>query len=384
MNNFYRQFSMPPPPPPPQRPSAASATSQTPTHYDTLGVSQTATAEEIKRAFRAASLKSHPDRNPGDPTAKARFQELTGAYNVLSDSQKRAMYDAELAGGGGIDPHEMEDFMAFMMAMMSGAPPMGMPHGGMPHRGGGHMPMPMPSATSHAPAGFIFVNHGGGGAAPGSPDELQELFGQMFGGGAGIHTPQQQVTPRQDITPTPPIQSQTYTPEPLAMTLEITMQDVFMGAQMPVQIVRNIGGRKTEHETMYVDVYRGIDDGEIIVIPAKGHCIGGMYGDVKITIRVSNTTDFKRKGLDLIYVKHIGLREALGGEFEFDLKLLDDNTCTIKNKRGAVIEPNLCKTYAGMGLVRKEQRGNLLIRFIVDFPASVNEDQLGHIAAAFG
>jgi DnaJ-class molecular chaperone len=131
-------------------------------------------------------------------------------------------------------------------------------------------------------------------------------------------------------------------------------------------------------------VYRGIDDGEIIVIPAKGHCCAGVYGDVKITIRVANTTDFKRKGLDLIYVKKIGLREALGGEFEFALKLLDDNTCTIKNKRGAVIEPNLCKTYAGMGLVRKEQRGNLLIRFVVDFPATVSEEQLGHITAAFG
>lgn len=376
MHNFYRQYSMPPPPtPPPSR--RAPAQQQQPTHYDTLGVPQTASADEIKRAFRAASLKLHPDRNPGDPTATAKFQSITAAYNVLSDPQKRAMYDAELSGGGAdAAAAEMEDFMAFMMSMM-------------PPRGNGR-------AAAAPPAGFIFVNPMGGGAAHAQPnaDELEELFGQMFGGAAGMasHATHHPPTPPTTSLTTahPQQQQQTYIPDPLAMTLEITMQDVFLGAQMPVQITRRVSKSRharitaTEQETVYVDVYRGIDDGEIITIAAKGDYIEGVYGDVKITIRVANTTEFKRKGLDLIYVKRIGLREALGGEFEFDLKLLDDNTCTIKNKRGAVIEPNLCKTYTGMGLVRKEQKGNLIIRFIVEFPAAVTEDQLGHIAAAFG
>ena len=362
MHNFYRQFSMPPPPPPPQpsrRNNSGASCSQT--HYDTLGISTSATAEEIKRAYRAASLKSHPDRNPSDPTAKTKFQTITAAYDVLSDPQKRAAYDAEL--NGTTSPNDLDDFMAFMMAMMASAPQ-------------------PPSAHRQGP-GMIFMTSPGMGHQTANPDELEEIFHQMYN-----NTPHTSLSVPNTSTVSQTTTS-THIPDPIIMTLEITMQDVFLGAQMPVQICRRVSKFRhahmvaTEQETVYIDVYRGIDDGEIITIPEKGHHIEGVYGDVKITIRVTNTTDFKRKGLDLIFTKRIGLREALGGEFEFDIKLLDDNTCTIKNKRGAVIEPNLCKTYAGMGLVRKDQKGNLIIRFIVDFPTTVNEEQLSHIAAAF-
>lgn len=67
-------------------------------HYTTLGVASTATAAEIKSAYRALAKKYHPDLNPGDTAAEARFKEITNAFDVLGDTEKRAKYDGEQAG----------------------------------------------------------------------------------------------------------------------------------------------------------------------------------------------------------------------------------------------------------------------------------------------
>src|SRR3954464_7363454 len=73
-------------------------------YYEILGVSQGATDEEIKKAYRQAALKYHPDRNPGDHAAEEKFKEASEAYQVLCDADKRAAYDrfghAGVSGGG--------------------------------------------------------------------------------------------------------------------------------------------------------------------------------------------------------------------------------------------------------------------------------------------
>lgn len=63
------------------------------TYYDILGVPKTATAADIKKAYRQAALKYHPDRNPNDPTAQERFREAAEAYEILSDPERRKIYD---------------------------------------------------------------------------------------------------------------------------------------------------------------------------------------------------------------------------------------------------------------------------------------------------
>ncbi len=64
-----------------------------PDHYETLGVPKSATAEDIKKAFREAAFKYHPDRNPGNPAAEERFKRVNEAYAILSDPASRARYD---------------------------------------------------------------------------------------------------------------------------------------------------------------------------------------------------------------------------------------------------------------------------------------------------
>src|SRR5246127_4676940 len=78
-------------------------------YYDTLGVSRDANAEQLKKAYRSLAMKYHPDRNPGDKTAEHRFKEVSEAYDVLKDDQKRAAYDrfghrAFENGSGGPQP----------------------------------------------------------------------------------------------------------------------------------------------------------------------------------------------------------------------------------------------------------------------------------------
>src|SRR5471030_2374192 len=79
-------------------------------YYELLGVAKTASADDLKKAYRKLAMQHHPDRNPGDKKAEEKFKELSHAYDILSDEQKRAAYDRfgheafQGAGGGGFHP----------------------------------------------------------------------------------------------------------------------------------------------------------------------------------------------------------------------------------------------------------------------------------------
>ena len=77
-------------------------------YYEVLGVSKSASADEIKKAYRKVAMQHHPDRNPGDKAAEEKFKEAAEAYEILSDQEKRAQYDrfghAGMSGGGGSSP----------------------------------------------------------------------------------------------------------------------------------------------------------------------------------------------------------------------------------------------------------------------------------------
>jgi DnaJ family protein A protein 2 len=153
-----------------------------------------------------------------------------------------------------------------------------------------------------------------------------------------------------------------------------------MNLKIPVEINRFIqeqNQRIQEIETIYVDIPKGIDDGEIIIIREKGNVINNFKGDVKIFIKIENNTEIKRVGLDLIYEKTISLKEALCG-FSFELKHLNGKIYTITNSStvGHVIRQNYQKMIPNMGLERDGHVGNLVIVFNINFPEQLSESVL--------
>jgi DnaJ-class molecular chaperone len=301
--------------------------------YDLLGISETANAEEIKKAYRKLSLKYHPDKNNGDPECVSKFQKISEAYETLGNSEKKSQYDmmqknpfsrmSSMNGmhGGGMPFEHMDDL--FTNIFFGGGVPFGMP-GGMPG---------MPGMFPGGPNIKIFRN--------GVPVN--------FAGGLEK-------------------------PTPIIRTIVINMDTVLNGGKIPLEIERWIienGNKVFENQTIYVDVMKGVDNNEIIILRDQGNVINETCkGDVKIFIKIENDTLFQRKGLDLYMDKKISLKEALCG-FSFDLKYINGKVYTINNQAGNVIPAAYQKVIPNMGLTRDAHVGNLIIIFHVEFPEKI-------------
>jgi len=315
--------------------------------YKILGVSEQATQEEIKRAYRQLSLKSHPDKNPGDSEAIGRFQKISQAYETLGNAEKRQEYD-------------MASKNPFMrMGGMPGG--MGMPPGGM------SMHMNMDDILQNL---FGFGGMGGPGMMPpgmGFPPG-------MMPPGANIHVFRNGVPIN--------INNAMNKPTPIIKTISINMEQVMNGANIPVEIERWIlenGNKVFERETIYVAIPKGIDDNEIIMLRDKGNVINEQNkGDIKLFIKVENTTDFKRNGLDLIFERKVSLKEALCG-FMFELKHINGKSYTINNNPGSIVTPAYFKSIPNMGLTRDGHTGNLVITFDVVFPETLDLDTIAKL-----
>jgi DnaJ family protein B protein 4 len=139
--------------------------------------------------------------------------------------------------------------------------------------------------------------------------------------------------------------------------------------------------KKVEQETIYIDIQAGIDDSEIIILRNRGNAMSDTnIGDIKLFIKINNTTQFVRDGLDLLLTKEITLKEALIG-FHFDFKHLSGKTYTINNKPGKVVTPDFVKEVSNMGIKRARPHpasplvGNLLICFNIKYPTTITEEQ---------
>lgn len=303
------------------------------TFYSILGLPETATKDEIKKAYRSLQMKYHPDKNPNNPEAFKMTQKINEAYETLGDEQKRTEYDMmrkgmprPFGGGGGMDVPMDDIFNMFFGGGMGGGNPftdMGMGIGGMP-----------PNAKIH-------IFHGGPG-----PMGFQQAMNK---------------------------------PVPIIKTLSVSLEQVLSGASIPLEIERWIvenGTKVFEKETIYVDVPCGIDENEMIILRDRGNIINEhCKGDVKVNIAIQNNTMFKRNGLDLIVEKHVSLKESLCG-FKFELKHINGKSYTINNNKGNIIPPDYHKIYHGMGLKRGDHVGNLIIRFMVDFPYHLSDEQI--------
>ncbi|MBI2881630.1 MAG: DnaJ domain-containing protein [Candidatus Tectomicrobia bacterium] len=222
-------------------------------YYEVLGVSRNASEMELKKAYRQLARKFHPDVNPGDKSAEEKFKEISEAYAVLSDPEKRKQYDqmGHAAFGPGFDP-----FAGFR----TGARDFG---------------------DLEDILGGLF----GGGRGTAGRGGFGDLFSELFGGAA-----RPQARPRDARG------------EDIHYTLEIDLEDAFRGRLVSLSIDRDGGGLNAER--LRVRIPKGVDNGSKVRVGGKGWpgYDGGPSGDLYIQIRVRPHPVFDRKG-DNLYVK---------------------------------------------------------------------------------
>lgn len=294
-----------------------------PNYYNVLGVSQDATQEEIKKAYRKLSLQYHPDRNPSQE-ANNKMNEINGAYDVLGDSESRKRYDMESRINTNINGsdefNDLNNIFNMMFNNMQGMNGAGMP--GMPNI---------------------------------------HVFSQNGPGKFHIRTQFNSIRKPQNIN----------------KRVIISLAQAFTGHVMEIDITRQVvkdNITTNEQETIYTNIPAGIDNDETIVIPNKGNIIDNMVSNINITVHIENNTTYIRQGLDLIMKKNISLKESLCG-FISNFEYLNGKTYTLNNKENfAIIKPGLKRVIPKMGMVRENNVGNLIIHFEVEFPVNLNED----------
>lgn len=332
--------------------------------YDTLGVDPSATEAQLKTAYKKSALKYHPDKNPNNPEAAETFKDITKAYEVLSDSQQRSIYDQlgeeGLEGGGGAGGMGAEDLFAQFFGGGGGFG--GMFGGGMRDTG------PKKARTIHhvhkvnlediyrgkvsklaLQKSVICSTCDGRGGKDGAVKSCTGC------NGSGMKTMMRQMGPM--------IQRfQTVCPDCNGEGEIIREKDR----------CRNCHGKKTvvERKVLHVHVDRGVKNGHKIEFRGEGDQLPGvMPGDVVFEIEQKPHPRFQRKDDDLFYHAEIDLLTALGGG-TLNIEHLDERWLSVTIAPGEVITPGAIKVIKGQGMpsFRHHDHGNLYIQFDVKFP----------------
>jgi len=240
-------------------------------YYKVLGVSRSASDDEIQKAYRGLARKHHPDLNPDDKQAKEKFQRIQTAYDVLSDSKKREMYDR---------------YGSSFETMGAGGPGAG---------GARYQYTGDPEGFENFDFSEFFNDRYEGDAGAGFAD----LFRQFTGGGRGAGPA------RGGRTSTAPRRGRD-----LAHEIVVPFSTAVQGGQAQVSVSR--GGKS---ETITVKIPAGIEDGKRIRLRGQGEPAPkkGQAGDLIITVKVAPHPFFRRKGSDLEIQLPVTVAEAALG-----------------------------------------------------------------------
>ncbi|KAK3685007.1 DnaJ domain-containing protein [Podospora appendiculata] len=353
--------------------------------YDTLSVSPTATQDEIKKAYRKAALKWHPDKNKDKPEASERFKECSQAYEILSDPEKRKTYDQFgleflLRGGAAPPPDTGAGGGPNPFAGAAGAG--GMPEGFSSFFGAG------PGAGG--PGGFsygfsfsqpedVFRNtfrDSSGGL--GGDDFADLLFGAARGASGGAGGSRRSMrgsfgeSVRSARQPTPEV---TTVERPLPLALE----DLFAGVTKKMKIKRKMfddtGKRTTTDTVLEVPIKPGLKKGSKIRFKGVGDQEEGGQQDLVFIVEEKPHALYTREGDDLVHTVDLDLKEALTG-WKRTVTTIDGKNLNIE--KAGPTQPGSSDSYPGLGMpISKKpgQRGNFVVKYNVKFPTLLSSAQ---------
>ena len=300
--------------------------------YKVLGVDKTADKKAITKAYRKLARKWHPDQNPGDKAAEAKFKEIGEAYAVLSNDEDRKRYDAirAMAGGGARfsagsgGTGGFEDLFGAFVG------------------GGGHNVRFQTSGMPGGGAGFedilsgLFGGSGGASARFGG-----DPYGSSFGGG---HAPRSAPTPEKGGT--------------VRAKLSISFRQALNGATLTIKV----GGSPIK-----VRIPAGIKDGQKVRV--KGHgkpgTNGGPAGDLEVAVTVKPHPVYSREGNDLVMELPVTVSEAILG-CVVDVPMVDGNMATVKVPAGSSSGAEI--RVRGGGVKSSKATGDLIARVAIRVP----------------
>ena len=334
---------------------ALTAVASAADYYKTLGLNRGASDDQIKRAYRKLALKYHPDKNPGNEEAASKFADIGNAYEVLSDAEKRQIYDRH--GEEGVKQHAQQ--------------------GG---RGGG--------------GGF------GGG------DIFSQFFGHGFGGFGG--GPQEPETPKGDslvidldvsirdlyLGRVIRVARDKSVIKPAKGTRKCNCKQRMVTRQIGPGMYQQFAKEECEEcpnvklgresETIAVEIEPGAPDGHEMLFFEEGEpIVDGEPGDLTFRVRTARDDRFERRGNDLHMTFRVDLVEALAG---FDKAFTHFDGREVRLKRLGITTPGLVETIAkeGMPVFNQHQKfGNLVVTYQVDFPKKLTEKQKGEVKKLF-
>jgi molecular chaperone DnaJ len=259
------------------------AQTQTKDYYALLGVKKTATADEIRKAFRKLARKYHPDVNPGNKAAEEKFKEISEANDILTDPKKRKIYDQLGFYSDNIDPAAAE---AYARGGGFGAGGIGgFPGGFRSGRGG--------AQEIHFDFGDFDVGGGQGG--------FRDIFGSMFGGGVGREP--QGPQPGSDIE----------------YQVNVGFWQAIRGDTLRLNIARPDATGNVKSEPIEFRIKPGTRDGQRIRLAGKGNPgkRGGPAGDLYIVVRIGEHPVFRREADNIhVTVPITAMEAALGAKID--------------------------------------------------------------------
>ncbi|TPX67234.1 hypothetical protein SpCBS45565_g03941 [Spizellomyces sp. 'palustris'] len=343
-------------------------------YYGVLGVDRSATKRQIKKAYKELSKKHHPDKNPGDKDAEAKFVELAQAYEVLADDEKRRIYDQYgeegLKGGGHQQFHNPFDIFAQFAGFGGG---FGFGHQHAQQRKGPEVAINLEVTLEELFLGttieveinkqIICPTCRGLGAK-----RAEDVVKCTACNGAGIRIVRQMLGPG------------------MYQQMQTTCDACGGRGKLVKSKCPACEGNKVKRGShqLTVTIERGMYDGQQIVMDREAdESPDTTPGDLIFTLNTLPHPTFTRKG-DNLYVKEvITLKEALLG-FEKKLKHLDGNEITIR--REGITQPEFVQTINGQGMPTHEfpsERGFLYVEYGVVFPEKLTDAQISQIGKLF-